>query len=161
MRKKEEQREQRKQRETPIHPVQNAICGCLTFLVTFLPSHGELRSCTQTERAHLAVCGSDRLSGTLAETVFALGAGLPTPPKRPTEGLPTGFGKRCQEPFSGGRLASGYIDNGKRFLTPFSCPNTMPSADREVHSTERCVPVDLATEGTVVYTPQRGRLGQR
>jgi hypothetical protein len=31
-------------------------------------------------------------------------------------------GKRCQEPFSGGRLTSGYIDGGKRFLTPFSDP---------------------------------------
>ena len=27
--------------------------------------------------------------------------------------------KRCQEPFSGGRVSSGHIDGGKRFLTPF------------------------------------------
>jgi hypothetical protein len=35
----------------------------------------------------------------------------------------TEIGKRCQEPFSGRRLTSGYIDGGKRFLTPFSCTN--------------------------------------
>jgi hypothetical protein len=45
-----------------------------------------------------------------------------------------GFGKRCQEPFSGGRLTSGYIDAGKRFLTPFSGRITQMPKSSDVRS---------------------------